>query len=405
METTCGAIENMRFDNIIIGKPKNFLIELLTQLDSFEESSLIYALQQKRFSSSEIELLAAEVAEFSLKLTKQEICLKQAAEKFNKQFANKDNKYFDTIRTMLMKVRSGVSETRRIYKKFCPIVRRQHPLGYTPSAFNHSYISTSSYLPDLFGINTCPDCVQGLYREMKRFFDMMASCLRICKRVLDEEAEIKKNGEYCLYLFEKFKQELFDTIGDLCDIITEDSLETVMKENKAVREWLRMGNTSAYAKEAFHNISITDCKYITIVEQTMSTLQPLEQKLFGKDVASANRMRQIAMNMDEFLPENYKKKYIPIENSMAFYDMFNKDGIDMKPIIKYLKHNYEGKYMIHSYTTINSRYGHTDKNELVNNLNDFEARVNEKYPREEENLHENIHRPMTLTNFNNRISV
>lgn len=395
----------MIFENKIIGKPNNFLIELIKQIDSFDESSLIYALQQKGFSSSEIEMLAAEVAEFSLKLRKQEICLKKAAEKFNKQFANKDNKYFDTIRTMLMKVRSGVSETRRIYKKFCPIVRRQHPQGYTPSAFNHSYISTSSYLPDLFGINTCPVCVQGLYREMKRFFDMMASCLRICKRVLDEEAEIRKNGDYCLYLFEKFKQELLETFGDLCDIISEDALETVKKYNRAVRDWLKMGNTAAYAKDAFHNVSIADCKYIAIIEQTMSALQPLEQQLFGKDVASANRMRQIAMNMDGFLPENHKKKYIPIEYSMAFYDMFQKDGIEMKTIIKYLTHNYKGNYTIHSYSTINSKYGKTDKEERAKNLNAFRAKVYEKYPLEEEKLHEDIRKSMFLTQFSNRISV
>lgn len=395
----------MKFDNKIIGKSYEFLDALISQIDSFEESSLIYALQRKGFNSFQIEMFAAEIADFSVKLRKQEISLKKAAETFNKQFANKDNRYFDTIKTMLFKVRSGVSETRKIYKKFCPIVRRPHPFGYTPSAFERSYISTSSYQLDLFGVNTCPDCVQGLYREMKRFFDMMASCLRICKRVLDEEAEIKRDGEYCLYLFEKFKQELLETIGDLCDIISEEALEMAKNNNRAVREWLKKGNTAAYAKDAYHNISITDCKYIAMIERTTSDLQPLEQKLFGKDVDSAHRMRQIAMSMDEFLPENYNKKYLPHDSSIAFYEMFKKEGIDMKSIIDYIIFNYQGQYKIQSYSAINSKYGQITNEERTKILNRFKTKVNEKYPLEDEITQKNIREPLVLTQISNRISV
>ena len=105
----------------------------------------LYALQYKNWDERTIETMSEEVASSRLRLEKEYERLAAFAKTFNKEFATDKNDCFDTALVMLRKLRSGISQTKKIFKRFCPRARKNeifHAIGQKPaSAYEYARIS------------------------------------------------------------------------------------------------------------------------------------------------------------------------------------------------------------------------------------------------------------------------
>ena len=197
--------------------PKTGLDVIALAVAKFNPERFLFAIEHKNCDETEMELMARQVAEYRAKLETEYTRLLEFSKTFNKEFVTENNKYFDIALALLRKMRAGMSQTKKIFMKFCPRARREdvrHVIGNMPvSAYEYSYISANTYPLPLFQFDTYPPCVSGLYNEIEKFFILFAQCIGLCKRVLAEEEKIRNDQRYCFYLFQEFKRKVLHEIA------------------------------------------------------------------------------------------------------------------------------------------------------------------------------------------------
>ena len=122
--------------------------------------------------------MAQQVADYRKKLEEEHKRLLEFAGVFNHRFVTDNNKCFQTALMLLNKLRSGISEVKRIYLMFCP--RWNHKNfpkssinNQIRSVFDYSIFSIDSIQYSLFELDEYPPCVQGLYNELSKFFSQL----------------------------------------------------------------------------------------------------------------------------------------------------------------------------------------------------------------------------------------
>lgn len=293
----------------------------------FNTDRFLYALQYKNWNEQKLELMGNEVATYRMKLETEYDRLVEFSKVFNKEFVTMNNKCFSSALMMLNKLRSGISETKRIFTKFCPRAHKENLLrafaNMPVSAYEYSYISSETYQLPLFKFEGYPACVSGLYNEMEKFFLVLISCIKLCKQVLDEENKIKSDNKYCKYLFDEFKKKVLYEIADIIMMIPSDSEELSEDKNLAIASRNHFENDEAWAPVGFHNYSRTDVKKLIIKqvleEEEGSDLTPKEKLLFGIDEAKVHKYRHIIRQFDELIPESYHRKNLPAKYIQMFF--------------------------------------------------------------------------------------
>ena len=253
--------------------------------------------------------------------------LVEFAEVFNKEFATMNNKCFSSALTMLRKLRSGISETKKLFMKFCPRARQetitQTILNNPVSAYNYAYISADVYQLPLFDFEGYPSCVSGLYNEMEKFFLLLMRCIQLCKQVLNEERKIKSDNKYCKYLFDEFKHTILREIADIIMMIPRDSDYLSEEKNPAIASRNHYDNDEAWAPVGFHNYSKTEVKQLIIKqvldEEEGNDLTRMEKLLFGNDEVKVHKYRYIIMHFDELIPDSYHRKNLPAKYIQMFF--------------------------------------------------------------------------------------
>lgn len=303
------------------------LDQIFAAASKFNAERFLYALEYKNWNEEKLELMGNEVATYRRKLENEYNRLVEFAEVFNKEFATMNNKCFSSALTMLRKLRSGISETKKLFMKFCPRARQetitQTILNNPVSAYNYAYISADVYQLPLFEFEGYPSCVSGLYNEMEKFFLLLMRCIQLCKQVLNEERKIKSDNKYCKYLFDEFKHTILREIADIIMMIPRDSDYLSEEKNPAIASRNHYDNDEAWAPVGFHNYSKTEVKQLIIKqvldEEEGSDLSRTEKILFGNDEAKVHKYRHIIKHFDELIPDTYRRKNIPAKYIQMFF--------------------------------------------------------------------------------------
>ena len=241
---------------------------VLTAVQKFNPNRFMYALQYKNWNETDIERMARNVTECRERMEGEYERLVAFAKQFNKEFVTNDNKRYATALVMLRKLRSGISETKRIFAKFCPRARRKsvaYALADKPrSAYDHAYISMDTYQLPLFSLENYPPSISRLYNEMERFFFVLVRCIQLCKQVLEEEQVIRKDGRYCKYLYDEFRGKVLREIADIIMLIPRDSVQLSEENNSAIASRSQCANDDEWAPMGFHSYTKTDVKLLII---------------------------------------------------------------------------------------------------------------------------------------------
>ena len=355
-----------------IDDPAEGLDQILSAASKFDSQRFLYALDYKNWNEKQMERMSKEVSESTVKLEKEYNRLVEFAQVFNKEFATDDNKCYNSALALLKKLRSGISETKKIFMKFCPRARKdrfyQSVKKRPASAYDYSYISRETYQMDIFLFEGYPACVNGLCDEIEKFFLVRIRCMQLCKQVLSEEQKIKNDNAYCKYLLKEFKEKVLSEISGITMIFSRDSEYLTEEKNQAIASRNHYDNDDAWAPVGFHNYSKKEVKLL-IIKQVLDTeegsdLTRMERLLFGDDEQTVHKYRYIIQHFDELIPESYHRKKLPAKYIQMFFQFV---GITYKKELeayKYFKETYLSS-TTHNYTMVTYQAVNDSKKEVL----------------------------------------
>lgn len=296
--------------------PRQGIETILTSMEKFDKDRFLYALRYKHYDQNKLELMAQQVADYRKKLEEEHKRLLEFASVFNHRFVTDNNKCFQTALMLLNKLRSGISEVKRIYLMFCPRWNRKNfPKSsikkQNRSAFEYSYFSIDSIQYSLFELDEYPPCVQGLYNELSKFFSQLNLSLLLCISVLEDEEKIRKDPKYCNFLYEEFKEKVMKEMMDVIMLLPMEAEIFQEEHNPAIASLKKYSGTEAWAPHGFHNFSKKDVKHLVIKE-----VQEAEKKggiskeqiaLFGNDLERITKIDNIILHFDDLMPNNFKR--------------------------------------------------------------------------------------------------
>lgn len=353
--------------------PKEGLERINRDINKFNENRFLIALKYKDWNETEIELMMREVNEYRIKLEKEHIRLTEFAMYFNKEFVTDNNQCFSTALILLRKLRSGVSEVKRIYRKFCPRPPK-YRFYYTAttdkkrSAYDYSYLGIDCYQLSLFPLDSeiYPSCVSGLYNEIGKFFHQLSLSLTLCIRVLNDEEEIRKDPEYCNHLLDKLKKKVLKEMVDVISLIPSDAECFQEEHNPAIASLKKFSDTKAWAPIGFHNFQKKDVRNLIIKEvkeeEKLRDIGKEEMLLFGNDTDKIHKIRNIIHHFDELMPDGYKRSKIEGKTIAMFMQWCG--STDEKRFVDYFNKQYK-KNPNHRYETVQKNAVNTAKSKLL----------------------------------------
>lgn len=309
-----------------ICNPEEGFNKILSAASKFNADRFLYAIEYKNWDERKMELLSCEVRTYRERLETEYNNLKEFAKVFNKEFATLNNQCYSSAIVLLHQIRSGISETKRLFMRFCPKASRRktiHTMIDQPkSAYDYSRISSDTYDFSLFRLEEYPPCVSSLFDEMQKFFFVLVRCMQLCNQVLKEEKKIKGDNKYCKYLLDQFRKKVLSEIYDVYKLFSRNSKE-LTDENPAIASRNMYDNDEAWASVGFHNFTKTEVKMLVIKQliddEEGSDLTRKERLLFGDDEKRVHRIRQIIQHFDELIPDNYKRKNLPAKLIQMFF--------------------------------------------------------------------------------------
>ena len=309
-----------------ICNPEEGIDQIIEAASRFNADRFLYAIKYKDWDEKKLKLKAEEVAFYRKKFETELDKLVEFAKVFNKEFATVNNKCYSSALVLLRKLKSGISETKKLFLDFCPRARREsiyHAIGNNPvSAFNYSKLSANAYQLDLFEFEGYPDCVNELYNEMEKFFTVLIRSIQLCKQVLDDEKQIRSDNKYCKLLYDKFKENVLGVITDLFMVFQRDSECLTEEYNPAIASRNHYENDEAWAPVGYHNYTKTEVKQLIIKqmldEKEGNDLTRAEILLFGNDVQKVHKYRHIIRHFDELIPGSYHRQHLPAKYVQMF---------------------------------------------------------------------------------------
>ena len=299
--------------------PKEGMEKLSENIGKFNAERFAVAMCYKDWNETEIEIMAREVSEYRIKLEKEHLKLMEFAQTFNKEFVTDNNQCFNTALKLLRKLRCGISEAKRIYRKFCPRPPRQR-CYYTatptrkPSAFDYSYLAIGSFQLSLFPLDSeiHPPCVRGLYHELGKFFHQLSLSLALCMKVMEDEEKIRKDKEHCNFLYEKFKKEVMKEMCHYLSLFPSEAECFQAAKNPVIASLNNYASIKAWAPYGFHNFCKNDVKTLVIKEvleeEKRGKITKEELLLFGNEPERIDKIRNIIYHFDELMPDNFQRQ-------------------------------------------------------------------------------------------------
>ena len=323
---------------------------------------LMCAMDMRKWDLDEIERLTTYIVDSRQKMEKELYRLKQYQKDFNDMFATDHNNYYNSVAELLRHIRSHTSPLKNLLKKTC---NHRHPnkkdcerYKIKPkSVRKESILASSSYQKSLFGIDdpTTPPQVNSLFHELKKFFADEKECMEICVKVLNEEAEIRKDPVKSKYVLDKYRRKAFEKLRGVILLITDDMINTLKEITPAYQCFNSYATDEAFAQEEFHKHNVTDMDHFCLIELAIakgrSTLENDELANWGDQPECVQKIKYVIKHFDELLPAYFNHKMMG-----RFQYYFCKWALpgNISNATKYFIKHYDGKWKVSKYGAVNS---------------------------------------------------
>lgn len=323
---------------------------------------LMCAMDMRKWDIDEIERLVVYIVQSRQKMETELNRLKKYQYDFNDMFATDHNDYYNSVAIMLRHIRSHTSPLKNLLKKTCS---RKHPNQKACQRHNikpksvrkESVLASKTYQRPIFSIDdpATPEQVSGLFRELKKFFADEKECMEICVKVLNEEAEIRKDPVKSKYVLDKYRRKAFEKLRGQIMLISDDMIDALKDITPAYKRFKAFATDEAFAQEEFHKHNITDMDHFCLIELAVakhkSRLDNDELANWGDNPAWVKRIKYVIKHFDELLPKNFSHKMM---GKFQYY--FCKWALpsNISNATKYFIKHYNGKWKVSKYAAVNS---------------------------------------------------
>ena len=323
---------------------------------------LMCALGMRKWDIDEIERLSVYIVESRQKMEKELHQLNRYKREFNDMFATNHNDYYNSVANILEHIRSHTRPLKELLKKTC---NRKHPNKNTCKRYNikpksvrkESVLASDTYQRQIFGIDdpTTPTQVSGLFRELNKFFADEKKCMEICKEVLKEEEDIRRDPVKSKYVLDKYRRRAFEKLRGVIMLITDDTIDTLIDINPTYQRYQNYSTDEAFAQEEFHKPNVPEMDQFCVIEFGVAKrkyqLDNDEIANWGKNPNWIKKIRYIVKHFDELLPDYFNHKMM---GKFQFY--FCKWALpgNIKKGNEYFIKHYKGNLKVSQYAAVNN---------------------------------------------------
>ena len=292
-----------------IEKSEEGLEQLIAAANMFEENHYLEAIKQKKLSDYNILQLTEEVKLWHSRIRKESLKLASFSEHWIEDYATANNRRFQDAYDLFAKVRSSISSSRKIFRKFC---RRSMKNPINANASNHvtkrSLLSAHIVGRDIFGLKSYNENVETLYESIKEFFSTLIITLALCHRMLRDEAIVKKDGDRCLEIYKKCRESILSsaklfakTFGIQVKQVSESELIKRRKNAKNIKEFAQK-NYHHFNKEEY----MTIVAYEVISDSNKNGMSETETILWKSNIEMVKKVRNAIANIERLVPGKKK---------------------------------------------------------------------------------------------------
>ena len=268
---------------------------LIAAAQSFEENRYIEAIKLKKLSEFEILRLTENVRLWHSRMRKESYNLAAFSENWLEDFATLNNKRFQEAFNLFSKVRSNISNSCKLLKKFCrKVMKNPTNPNVSKCVTDRSMLSAHVVSRDIFGLKSYDENVGILYEEMKGFFHTLVLTLALCHRMIHEEAFIKKDGDRCLEIYRKSREKILSSARMLArtfgiEIKKVSGSELIERRKKAK-------SSKEFAQKNYHRLNkdeyMTVIAYEVVSEGEKNGITEQESLLWGNNVEWVMKVRE-----------------------------------------------------------------------------------------------------------------
>lgn len=366
----------MRYSTIV-DKDENTLKFLQKKAEEYEEGKLLQSLSSKQYSVYEVQMMTADIEEGIAKMKKEHISLLNFAAFFNKEYATDNNKGFETAYRLFNRIRSTIATTKRLYKKTCRRIQKSGKLAngeeITPSVFSSSLLTQSS---DLFGLDTYPEAVKELCKAMNEFFKMLMTIIKLCRKVIAREREIREDPKLCVLIYKDSCSKALKEVKGAMSIFPGQQAQMIPLDDFTRRKQNASNNDSLqkFICDGLHTLDIQQLKAHSYCEALSAGnkegLSTIESKIFNEDLDTGKWIHNVIAHFDELNPKGrfdakLQKHKVSTKHVAMLMLAFNITRFcDKKEFVENcFFEGYKGIYGKTNYSTINEQYKKLSKDD------------------------------------------
>lgn len=295
----------------IVEKDESGLQMIIEAAEQFDKNKFINALYDRRLKLEEVLELTEDIRGYRAKLRMEHLALCKFAITFNERYATENNQCFNIANKLFNKIRSTISSSKKVYKKFCKPNRNKQPINLpqAPSIFKRSSLVNNYYNGALFSLDSYDESVQRLYDELEGFVDVLAGSLTLCRMVIDRELLISNTPELCIPIYNRCYDEM---VANSSLMIQQYRKLKFIPEDEYFE---RKKNARSLQENICHNFHKLDPSqwnmHVLVRELTKGEadgLSDVEVQLYGNNVDLVKKVRIIIEHFDELKPEGHKGK-------------------------------------------------------------------------------------------------
>lgn len=342
----------------------------------------VAGIQCKRTKLADILKVTNRLRESRGVLESELLRLADFAKVFNKLYATKNNKWFNTAEIMLKKIQSHYLRWREILKFTSPRKSKNKRKSkndetiYETTSFN----SKRHYQGDAFGLTVYVYQVDELKKELEIFLGDMVKGIKLCQAMLNEEDKIKHNPEWIKEIYEDCYKMVVVKNRETIDWL--HSMGLAHEDNPLYQLMIKYNDKEKFIEEQFHEH--TDTRFIDfVIADVIMTLMnnninATEQQLWGKDYEKIKMVRFAIDNFNLLVTPHGRKGYCgaDIMEFIIWCDVIkdpNTREDEERILYDYLKDNYKGGRSIVEWSSVFSArkdYTQTIKDQIKMSFNE-----------------------------------
>lgn len=340
----------------------NEIINICDQFMKEGGDRLQYAMSMRKWDIDEIDRLSVYIVQARQKMETELNRLKRYKDEFNEMFATDHNTYYNSVDNLLSHSRSHTSPLKNLLKKTC---NRSHPNKQKCKNFNiksksvrsESVLGKGVYQKSLFDIEdpSNPPQVIGFFHELQKFFKDEKECMEICKTVIQEESDIRKDPVRSKCVLDKYRRKAFEKLRNQILLISEDAISNLKEINPAYKRFNEFASDESFAQEELHKHNIADMDHFCLIEfveaKSKNELEADEIANWGNNPILVKRIKYVIKHFDELLPKYFTQKMM---GKFEYY--FCKWALpgNIKEATKYFIKHYAGNMKASKYGAVNT---------------------------------------------------